>query len=296
MNQQSNTSLSYGIPDQVRLRIFLLLQDTVSESVDIESFLAQVGRSIQRRYGYLSQSSYLAARRSENPIVEHFASCGEEQFLEFLELCFQHEVLCGNQKAVDEINNIFRESWIGYYLTSFVEHNEEAEGWIVPGWKAKGYATKYEYPKAIRSSDGLIQQSLVEPTFTLLSDSRFQVANTELIRSHKAMRSGNYDDAITLAGAAFESVLKTICDINSWIYDKDRDTCRKLIEICQKNGLFPTFYLASFESVCTVRNRLGDAHGRGPVRSNTAQLEHAEHMIHLTSTNMLLLAKLAGLS
>ena len=117
-----------------------------------------------------------------------------------------------------------------------------------------------------------------------------------MIRAHKAIRFGNYDEAITLAGAAFESVLKTICDITGWVYDKDRDTCRRLIKICQKNGLFPAFYSASFESVCTVRNRLGDAHGGGPVRSNTAQLEHAEHLVHLTSTNMLLLAKLAGLS
>ena len=50
-----------------------------------------------------------------------------------------------------------------------------------------------------------------------------------MIRAHEAMRSGNYDDAITLAGAAFESVLKTICDIKSWAYDKDRDTCRRFV-------------------------------------------------------------------
>lgn len=297
MSHQSIASMGYGVPDEVRYRILLVLEDAVvSMSGNFEVFLSEIGRLLLKRYGFLAQSGYVAARRSQNPVVEHFACCDEDQFLYLLEVCFQQDVLTGNQNLVDEINQIFRQTDIGYYFTPFIEHEKETEDWILPGWKKKGIATEYEYPKAIRSADALIQQSITEPTLTLLSDARLKVANSEMLQAQKALRAGEYDDAITLTGSAFESLLKTICDIKNWDYDKDRDTCSTLIGICRKNALFPPFYSTSFESIGTIRNKLGDAHGRGPIRTNTAQLEHAEHMLNLTSASMLFLARLAGLS
>ncbi len=287
----------YGIPDEVRHRILLVLDDAVvNASGNFEWFLSQIGRLLLKRYGFLAQSGYVAARRSQNPVVEHFACCDEEQFLYLLEVCFEQDVLCGKQNIVDEINKIFRQSGIGYHFTPFVEHEKKTEAWIVPGWKQKGLAKEYEYPKAIRSADALIQQSITEPTLILLSDARLKVANSEMLQAQKALRAGEYADAITLSASAFESFLKTICDIKNWTYDKDRDTCSRLIGICRKNDLFPPFYSTSFESIGTIRNKLGDAHGRGPVRTNIAQLEHAEHMVNLTSSSMLFIARLAGLS
>ncbi len=297
MYQPTNSPLSLGIPDEVRSRILLVLEDAVLDhSGDFPLFLEQIGRAVAKKYGFLSQSSFLAARRSQHPVIEHFFSCGEDQLLHTLELCFRQEALRGNQQTVDEINTIFRECWIGYAFTSFVEREVESEVFIVPGWKQKATSKEYEYPKAIRSTDQFLDKSVSEPTFALLSDSRLHVANSEMGKAHSALRAGNYDDAITLCAAAFESLLKTICDAKGWTYDKDKDTCGRLIEICHKNGLFESFYLTTFLSICTIRNKLGDAHGRGPVRASTPTLEHAEHMVYLTSTNMLLLAKLAGLS
>jgi hypothetical protein len=296
MSDQPIASMSYGIPDEVRHRILLVLEDAVvNASGHFELFLSQIERLLLKRYGFLAQSGYVAARRSQNPVVEYFACCDEGQFLYLLEVCFEQEVLCGKQNIVDEINKIFRQTGIGYHFTPFVEHEKKTEAWIVPGWKQKGIAKDYEYPKAIRSADVLIQQSITEPTLTLLSDARLKVANSEMLQAQKALRAGEYDDAITLSASAFESLLKTICDIKNWYYDKDRDTCSTLIGICRKNALFPPFYSTSFESIGTIRNKLGDAHGRGPVRTNTAQLEHAEHMLNVTSASMLFLARLAGL-
>lgn len=288
--------MSYGIPDEVRYRILLVLEDAVvNASGDFELFLSQIGRLLLKRYGFLAQSGYVAARRSQNPVIEHFACCDDGQLLYCLEVCFEQEVLCGKQNIVDEINEIFRQTGVGYHFTPFVEHEKKTEAWIVPGWKQKGIVKEYEYPKAIRSADVLIHQSITEPTLTLLSDARLKVANSEMLQAQKALRGGEYDDAITLSASAFESLLKTICDIKNWNYDKDRDTCSALIGICRKNALFPPFYSTSLESIGTIRNKLGDAHGRGPVRTNTAQLEHAEHMLNLTSASMLFLARLAGL-
>src|SRR6266446_2840038 len=161
MSHQPSASMIYGIPDEVRHRILLVLDDAVvNASGNFEWFLSQIGRLLLKRYGFLAQSGYVAARRSQNPVVEHFACCDEEQFLYLLEVCFEQDVLCGKQNIVDEINKIFRQSGIGYHFTPFVEHEKKTEAWIVPGWKQKGLAKEYEYPKAIRSADALIQQSI----------------------------------------------------------------------------------------------------------------------------------------
>jgi hypothetical protein len=109
------------------------------------------------------------------------------------------------------------------------------------------------------------------------------------------IRKGDYPDAITSCGAAFESVLKTICDAKGWIYDRDKDTSAKLVGICRDNGLFLPFYAPIFEGVGTVRNKLGDAHGKGPRPVQSATREHAEHMIALTCTHIDFLVRQAGL-
>jgi hypothetical protein len=47
--------------------------------------------------------------------------------------------------------------------------------------------------------------------------------------------------------------------------------------------------------VGTIRNKLSDAHGRGPAAEHVAGKDHADHMIRLVSTNITFLIGLAGL-
>ena len=49
------------------------------------------------------------------------------------------------------------------------------------------------------------------------------------------------------------------------------------------------------EGVGTVRNKLGDVHGRGPTPSHVGSLDHAEHLLLVTAAHMLFLAKLVGM-
>ena len=159
----------------------------------------------------------------------------------------------------------------------------------------RGTVIEIEYPRIIRRDEHLAHQEIIEPVLKLLTNSKLRVANAEMLKAHAALRVGDYEDAITLCGSAFESVLKTICGIKKWAYDADRDTCAKLIRICRDHGLFEPFYAPVFEAVGTVRNKLGDAHGRGPKSQHTATKEYADHLVHMTSAHLLLLAKLAGL-
>src|SRR4051794_21857001 len=64
---------------------------------------------------------------------------------------------------------------------------------------------------------------------------------------------------------------------------------------CNANGLFPPFYAPIFEAVGTIRNKMGDAHGRGPTPLYAVAKEHADHMLQMTSAHITLLVRLAGI-
>jgi hypothetical protein len=257
---------------------------------DFEKLLNDVARIIIKEYGFLCQPAYISARRSDNYAIEHFYCCNNEQALDFIELCFQQREYRGYQKGVDEINRIFNEYGIGFELTSFIEHETVKE---ISSFGRTGRVIEYEYPRIIKKSEQIMHQEVVQPSMELLSDSRFRVANSEILKAHTSLRNGDYEDAITLCGSAFESVLKTIIGFKGWKYDS-KDTCAKLISICRDNNLFPSFYCPAFESIGSVRNKLSDAHGRGPEKTDNATKENAEHMIHMTSTHIIFLAKCAG--
>ena len=287
--------LRYDIPQDVRTRILAVFQDHASEPHGgFNRLLEDVGKVLFKKYGRLFQSSYVAARRSDHPVIEHFYCCDDEYSLDFIEACFQQHGYNGGQAGVDEVNEIFRETGIGYELTPFVEHHVDREAGVF-GRMRKGRVIEYEYPQVIRRDHQLVHQEIIEPTLKLLCDFRLRVANSEMLKAHSALRHGNFEDAITLSGSAFESLLKTICDIKGWSYDANRDTCSKLVNICCEHGMFPPFYLPIFEAVGTIRNKLSNAHGRGPTPLHQVSREHAEHMVQVTSTHMLLIAKLAGL-
>ncbi len=289
------TDLRYDLPDDVRSRILLAFGDYCNESNGgFEELLEKVGSVLLKAYGTLSKSAYVAAKRSDHPVIEHFFVCYDEQAIDFIEVCFKQFVYNGGQSGVDEINEIFRECGIGYELTPFIEHKVEKESSFL-GKKRLSTVVEYEYPKVIQRNDQIMHESVIEPTLELLSDSRFRVANSEIIKAHSALRSGEFEDAITLSCSAFESFLKTILDIKGWSYDANRDACAKLIGICRDKNLFPPFYCPAFEAIGTIRNKLGDAHGRGPKISHQARQENAEHMIQMTSAHMLFLSKIAAL-
>lgn len=292
--KQPSKKLVYDIPEVARTRILVVFRDLCYEPHGgFGKLLEDVGKALFKEYGFLCQSGYTAARRSDNPTIKHFYCCDTEQALDFIELCFQQNVYDGSQRGVDEINRIFNEYGIGFELTSFIEHKVAKETSLFGGIRVRT-VIEYEYPRIIEKSNQLTHQEIVQPSMELLSDSRFRVANSEMLKAHTALRSGDYEDAITLCGSAFESVLKTIADFKGWTYSPN-DTCTKLIGICRDNGLFPSFYCPAFEAVGTIRNKLSDAHGRGPKKTDNVMKENAEHMVHVTLTHIVFLAKCAGI-
>jgi len=91
--------------------------------------------------------------------------------------------------------------------------------------------------------------------------------------------------------------MKAICEKQEWTYDQ-KNTAKKLINICFEKGLIPNYLQSQFSSirsllgsgVPTVRNKLG-GHGQGVVDIQVNE-SIAAYALHLTASNIVFLAKL----
>lgn len=289
-NAPPPSQLRYDVPEPVRSRIVAILDHHIGGGRTHGIFFNKLTDLLMREYGGLAQSSYEAARRSKISVIEHFYTCSDEHALDFIEACFQLNISCCGQNAADEINRVFRQNGVGYELTRC------SAGPQVRGEVRFGLPIPEEQlPRIIRIDNQQMHVETVAPALQLLSNPIFSVASAEMLKAHTDHRSGRHEDAITACGSAFESVLKTICDQKGWAYDADKDTCAALVDRCYKQDLFPSFYVEIFKRVGTVRNKLGDAHGRGPNPVHDVEAAHAEHLLHMASAHILLLAKLAAL-
>lgn len=245
-------------------------------------------------HGYLKRPAHDAARHSNEPVAEHFFSCSDEEVLDFLVLCFETTWNCGGNESVNAINAIFEQENIGYELTRIQEIPVDEPSTSYPPFKG-GKAFRVVPPRALKKAEKRTHTQIIQPCLHALADPRFATANSELLDALGKMRTQQWADAITSFGSSFESVLKTICTIKNWKYDKNKDTCGKLVEICQTHNLFPSFYRPILEGIATIRNKTADAHGRGPAPEYQASENIARHMEHLTCAHSLFVIDQASL-
>lgn len=292
--------LRHDIPNEVRLRFLYALQQVTGEHFG--EVLHGLKERLLLAYGGLSAPGYVAARQSDDPVIEHFLSCDDQQAVDFIEACFQTHGFWRSctypsqeNRLVEMANEVFLENGIGYELTPYRTRTTDEDAAVIPGTPVSGKRVETDYPEAIVKTSQYEHEQIVKPALEMLSDPRFQVANTEMLKAHADYRHGKLTDAITSCGAAFESVLKTICDAKGWSYNAEKDTLSALVRTCKDNSLFHGFYSPIFEATGTVRNKLGDAHGRGPKPLYDVEPSHVEHLIQITSAHILLVVKLADL-
>lgn len=291
---------TYVMHEKARSRMLHTLQQHQSGWMsggryNFNLLLNEVGQKLLAQTGTMRSSMYEAARKSDHPVINYFLFCSNEEALDFIEICFQSNTMGGDSQdsraLVNLFNKIFEEEGIGYELTppSTVDVGPGSLfGRTSPGMRS----IRYEFPKIIKKDERTVHDKAVKPALEALRDPQMATANSEMLDAFEKVRNGDYDSAITSCGKAFESVLKTICSVKGWTYDPDKDACAKLVSICRDNGLFFGFYAPIFESVGTVRNKLG-AHGGGPKPAHTASREVAEHMIAMTCAHIEFLVRQA---
>jgi hypothetical protein len=288
----------YTFPEQARNRILLafkhLAKDDYAPNGSFDSLLEDLGDKLAREYGGLVQSTRAADRVSPNRVIEHFFRCSDPQVIDFILTAFRSWHYQANQRGVDEINRILREEGIGYEFTGYVtRYVEKLDDSRLGGGRTRN-VIEHDYPEVIEKHEEYTHGAIVKPCLAVLAAPMFKVANAEMLKAHEHMRKGSFDDALTCCGAAYESVMKTICDAKGWTYSP-KETCAKLVTNLQSHGLIPDFYHELFKSPGIIRNTLSSAHGRGPTRAHAADGPRVHHMIQVTSANILLMVNLADL-
>jgi len=256
------------------------LEDHVS---DVWGFLDSLGRDLVKVYGYLQRSGFDAARTSDNPVIEHLFCCDEEEVLDYFEAAFHQSEYRGKQDGVEEINAILEMEGIGYRFSEYPSSIKRKKG-----------GAPIHFPEGHRLTEDFTYSSVIKPALHFLVEDGFDIAHDELMRALAAFRQGESEDSLTLAGASFESFLKSLMTQKRWAYDPEKDTCAPLVKKCISNGLVPSFYEACLIAPGTIRNKLSDAHGRGPEKRHSASPEAAEHLIHLVCSNILFLRECAA--
>lgn len=266
-----------------------LIREALGHDPMAEQFWSELHVAMQHLYGrpYLHDPKPTLSARSD--LGGFLMKCGTAQFFDAMELSFKLSSSlrfareANNQ--VDMFNSMFRVEDLPYEMTHLVEH-EETIGRpeeSIDEEPASGYSdwgrpeitiVTDAYPQVIRLDEQVPHREAIQPALTALSAPHFKQANDEF---RKALRHHRYDefaDCLTACGSALESTLKVICERNDWPYNANA-TLKPLIEtVVGKSSLDP-FFKASLEVVGQLRNKWGDAHGRGsdaqPVPGHVAQ-------------------------
>lgn len=169
---------------------------------------------------------------------------------------------------------------------------EEAVAELNARFKEHGVGYQYESGQIIRVDYQFIHAEAVKPALDVLRDKKFRGANEEFLNAYKHYQHGRYKECLVDALKAFESTLKTICNLRGWPI-KPTDTAKHLIDTCMDNGLFPRYLESQFSSlrsllesgVPVIRNKNG-GHGQGV--SPVAVPEYmARYALNLTATTIL---------
>ena len=165
-------------------------------------------------------------------------------------------------------------------------------------FRQHGLGYEFVNGEIIRIDTTLIHNNIIKPALKLIYDEGFLGAEEEMRRAFEYRRKADNKNAILEAGKAFESTMKAICDKKGYIYDKDKDTAQKLIEILESNSFFPAYMTAHLTSVRTtlrtgvpvVRNK-NSGHGQGSVVVDVPN-EFAEYALNLAASNIVLLVSI----
>jgi hypothetical protein len=166
-------------------------------------------------------------------------------------------------ESIDDLNYRFRENGIGY------EFNLGAS-------------------KLIRIDSTVGHSELIKPTLSLLTAKRFKTANAEFISALAEYRHGNYGDALTKCGSAYESVMKVICDGKGWSYPT-KATAGPLVKAIMAGAGLDPCYEQMLLAPATIRNRLSTAHGGGKI-ARKAEEHQFKYALHLAAAAIQFLA------
>jgi hypothetical protein len=276
------------IPQVLRVQLVQILQEGIGPNAEYRDIplklYSGIHKALCREYGVFSLSENRRASDWEAVATYLLETKNIEHVIDIVEF---------GLRAVDV--EIRRHNW-QYIGCSASPDQTIAE--INARFKEHGVGFEYASGDVIRIDSQLMHDEVVKPALQLLADPKFKGANNEFLKAHEHYRHGRHKECLAECLKAFESTMKTICDLKGWPYNAG-DTAKALIDTCMAKGLFPTFMQshvgnlrAVLESgVPTVRNKLG-GHGQGALVTTVSE-STARFALHLTAANILFFAEAA---
>jgi len=276
------------IPEPLRIQVFEIWKDTIGiprvAMLDVPvneqayKLYFEMCKALCREYGVLG----LVKNPSSNPLehLGHFLlSCDDhERVLDVIELSFQQIDTVVRRPSFygDEPLKLTPDSAIEELNARFLEH---------------GIGYQYQGGQIVRLDSEIIHSEVLRPALQLLAGESYQGANDEFLRAHEHYRHGRHKECLNECLKAFESTMKSICQIRGWRYS-EKHTAKNLIHVCLENGLLPLFLEAEMNAlraqlesgIPTVRHKLG-GHGQGSQPVEVPSY-YASYMLHMTATTI----------
>lgn len=276
-----------ALPQALRVQIVQIIQDAFGKDHFHSNYVQDaynfVDRSLCREYGVFNLIEH--SNSSDHAVFNFFLrEQNTERALDVVELCFQviddhirhsseYQINttrgCKPDDAISELNERFKEHGVGY---------------------------AFESGEIIRIDSEFLHAEAVKPTLAVLRGKQFEGANEEFLLAHEHYRHGRHKECLVDSLKAFESTMKSICNMRGWA-TKPGDTAKALLSVCFSNGLLPPYMESQFSSlrsllesgIPTVRNRNG-GHGQGP-EAVAVPGYIARYALNLTATSILFLVE-----
>ena len=305
-----------NIPEALRVQIVCIMNDAF-EIIKYDSrankVYEEVYKTFCREHGrrQVDRSSHpysklIVKNDSYSESIEEIIYTEETNYvLDVIELFFQHI----NQpnpydkqsplKGLDvpPSNKVGRQNYQQMLMYSIEKHLQykNTVNELNQQFQEHGVGYQFESGKIVRIDSPFIHSQVVQPALGMLSNPMYEGANAEFLNAHEHYRAGRYKDCVNECLKAFESCIKSICNMRRWAY-QEGDTINQLINIIFKNRLIPDFLQSHFSALrCTlesglppVRNRRS-GHGQGP-RIVKVPDYIAAYSLNLTASNILFLA------
>ena len=163
-------------------------------------------------------------------------------------------------------------------------------------FRRAGIGYRFESGQIIQVDSEFIHSEVVKPALLFLSDPDSAGARAEFMNAHSHYKTGEMKDAIVDANNAFESTMKTICELRGWPHPR-RARASDLLRVLREKGLLPNCLDNSFDQLAaTLRSGLprvrGEegAHGQGSVPRETPDYV-AGYALNLAAVKILFLAQ-----
>ena len=204
-----------------------------------------------------------------------------EALLDFLELSLKSAMgfwtifpdRSGNE-FVGTLNLVLGQFSSPYLLTPFAYDKCSSRGtadrWVVTA-----------YPKAYLRQSGVVEQEVIFPALTLLSDPAYATANDDFRKALERQRSGDFDGVATSCVATLEAVIKVTASKRGFELRR-RSALKALAQSFFAKARISSGFQKPIDFLADSRNEEGDAHGHESKPSITRS--HAAFLIGLTAS------------